>query len=151
MRNPFIHSFPFYFRKHFSQQLGELYLSVAILDFALAAVILFEPVYLYQLGYSISHIMLYYVIVYSLYYFTAPLGGIFVARKGPERSIALSTFMLVGYYGSLLLLPNAEVMFWIAPIFLMLQKTFYWPAYHTDFIQSSDQGERGKEDIKFIF
>lgn len=141
----FSHSFYYYFRRRFSKQLEELYLSVAILDLALAAVALYEPIYLYGLGYGIAKIMLYYVVVYGVYFFIVPLGGIFVARRGPERSIALSSIMMVGYYGSLFLLPQWAGFFFIAPLFYALQKMFYWPAYHTDFITSSSQGERGKE------
>lgn len=143
--NRFSHLTPHYFQKHFSRQLEELYVSVAVLDFALAAVMLFEPVYLYQLGYSLTQIVLFYLLVYVPYFFLAPLGGKFVARYGPERSIAISTIMYVGYYGGLILLKANPWLFWIAPIFFSLQKMFYWPAYHTDFILTSDQGERGKE------
>ncbi|MBI5466762.1 MAG: MFS transporter [Candidatus Kerfeldbacteria bacterium] len=145
MYRVFAHFSPHYFQKRFSHQLEELYISVAILDFALAAVTLFEPVYLFQLGYSISHILLYYIVVYGLYYFLVPLGGKFVARFGPERSIAVSSIMLVGYYLSLMLVATVPAFFWVAPVFFALQKMWYWPAYHTDFIMTSDQGERGKE------
>src|SRR5690349_2126419 len=136
---------PHYFQKHLSQQLEELYLSVAILDFALAAVVLFEPIYLYNLGYSISHILMYYIMVYGVYYFLVPLGGKFVAHQGPERSIALSTVFLVGYYIALSQVQYHSIMFWVTPLFFSLQKMFYWPAYHTDFIVTSNQGQRGKE------
>lgn len=136
---------PHYFQKHVSRRLEELYLSVAILDFALAAVALFEPVYLYQLGYSLQHILLFFLLTYVAYFFLLPLGGKSVARFGPERNIALSTILLVGYYTGLLLTKSYGTMFWVTPFILAFQKTFYWPAYHVDFIRTSDQGERGKE------
>lgn len=139
------HHLPHYFQKHFSRRLEELYLSVAILDFALAAVALFEPVYIFQLGYSLRSILLFFLLAYALYFFTVPLGGKFVARFGPERSIAISTILLVGYYGGLLLMKSYDWMFWVTPFLLTFQKTFYWPAYHVDFIRTSDQGQRGKE------
>lgn len=139
------HNFPHYFRKRFTKQLEELYLSVAILDFALAAVVLFEPIYLYQQGFGVPSIMLYYVVVYGLYFFLVPLGGKFVARFGAERSMLVASVMMIGYYGSLFLIQTSAVFFWVAPIFFALQKMFYWPAYHSDFIRSSDEGERGKE------
>lgn len=141
----FSNHLPHYFHKHLSRQLEELYLSVAIQDFALAAVVLFEPIYLYSLGFPIRDILLYYIVVYALYYFLVPLGGKFVARFGPERSIAISTVFLVLYYTSLLLVADWQIFFWVAPVMFALQKTFYWPAYHTDFMVASDQGERGKE------
>lgn len=142
---PASHHFPSYFHKHLSRQLGNLYLSATTLDFSLAMVVLYEPVYLYRLGYSIQHILLYYIVVYALYYFLVPLGGKVVARYGPARSIAASSLMLIGYYFSLVLVGSQPVFFWIAPVCFALQKMLYWPAYHTDFIMYSDQGERGKE------
>ena len=145
MFNLAAHHFPSYFHKRLNKRLGGLYLAVTMLDFALAMVVLFEPVYLYRLGYSIQHILLYYIVVYGVYYFIVPLGGKFVARFGPARSMAISSTMLIGYYLSLLLVADAPVFFWIAPLFFALQKMLYWPAYHTDFILSSDQNERGKE------
>jgi MFS family permease len=139
------HHFPSYFHKRLTRRMGGLYLAATMLDFALAMVVLFEPVYLYHLGYSIQHILLYYVVVYGVYYFIVPLGGMFVARFGPARSMAISSVMLIGYYLSLLLVANTPIFFWIAPLFFALQKMWYWPAYHMDFILSSDTNERGKE------
>lgn len=137
--------FPHYFQKHPSRQLEELYLSVAIQDFALAAVIIFEPIYLIGLGFSIRDILMYYIVVYAVYYMLLPLGGKFVAQVGPERSIAISTVFLVGYYGSLFLIQGNPFFFWVAPLIFAFQKMFYWPAYHTDFIVASNQRQRGKE------
>ena len=145
MFNGFHLSQPHYFNRKLSKRLEELYFSVAILDFALAAVVLLEPIYLWQHGYGVTAIMLYYLVVYGLYFFLAPLGGKLVAEHGPERSIASSTVMLTGYYVSLLLLPMNPIWFWIAPVFFALQKMLYWPAYHADFVDNSDGGECGKE------
>ncbi len=145
MFNLAAHHFPSYLHKRLNRRLGGLYLAVTMLDFALAMVVLFEPVYLYKLGYSIQHILMYYIVVYGVYYFIVPLGGKFVARFGPARSMALSSIMLIGYYLSLLMVATIPAFFWIAPLCFALQKMLYWPAYHMDFILNSDQGERGKE------
>ncbi len=145
MFNLAAHHFPSYFHKRLNKRLGGLYLAVTMLDFSLAMVVLFEPVYLYHLGYTIQHILMYYIVVYGAYYFLVPLGGKFVARFGPARSMAISSVMLIGYYLSLVLVAHVPLFFWIAPLFFALQKMLYWPAYHMDFILNSDQGERGKE------
>lgn len=139
------HHFPSYFHKRLNRRLGGLYLAATILDFALAMVVLFEPVYLYHLGYSIQHILVYYIVVYLVYYVILPFGGKAVARFGPARCMAASSIMLIGYYFSLLMVASHPIYFWIAPLFFAAQKMLYWPAYHMDFILSSDQEERGKE------
>lgn len=134
-----------YFHRRLKQQLQELYASVAIMDFALAAVILFEPIYLWQHGYHVVAIMTYYVVVYGLYFFLAPVGGAIVSRFGPARSIAASTIFLAAYYGALLLIPHGMTWFWVAPIMFALQKMLYWPAYHVDFLENADPKEQAKE------
>lgn len=134
-----------YFHRHLRKQLQELYASVAIMDFALAAVIVFEPIYLWQKGYGVTSIMTYYLVVYGLYFFLAPLGGSIVARFGPARSISVSTVFLAGYYGALLLIAVNPMWFWIAPVLFAAQKMLYWPAYHVDFLENSDPKEQAKE------
>jgi MFS family permease len=134
-----------YFHRHLQRQLQELYVTVAIMDFALAAVIVFEPIYLWQRGYGVTDIMLYYVIVYSLYFFLAPLGGKIVARFGPARSISASTIFLASYYGALLLIALNPAWFWVSPVLFAVQKMLYWPAYHVDFLEHSDPAEQAKE------
>lgn len=134
-----------YFHRHLQKQLQELYASVAIMDFALAAVIVFEPIYLWQKGYGVTAIMTYYLVVYGLYFFLAPLGGSFIAKYGPARSISVSTVFLAAYYGALLLISVDPLWFWVAPVLFALQKMFYWPAYHVDFLENANPQEQAKE------
>jgi len=137
--------FPHYFRKHLPKQLEELYLTSAITDFSSAALAIFEPIYLWSLGYRIREIMVYYLILYVVDFFLLPLGGKFVARFGHERSILISTGWMVGYYVALINIPNAASLFCVAPLLFALQKAFYWPAYHVDFMRFSAKEERGAE------
>lgn len=137
--------FPHYFKKHLPRQLEELYLTSAITDFSSAALAIFEPIYLWTLGYRVREIMVFYLVLYGVYYFLLPLGGKFVARFGHERSILISSVWMVGYYVSLINIPHVASLFYIAPLFFALQKAFYWPAYHFDFIRFSNREERGSE------
>lgn len=137
--------FPHYFKTRLPLQIGELYLSSAIMDFASAAIALFEPIYLWTIGYRIQHIMVFYLILYLAYYVLVPLGGKFIARFGHERSILISTFWLVLYFVALMGIAHFSILFYFAPLFFALQKTFYWPAYHFDFLRFSEKHERGTE------
>lgn len=141
----FPHHFPRYFKTGLNTQLRELYLTAALMDFASAAITLFEPIYLWTLGYRLPEIMLFYLIVYGSYFFLVPMGGKFLARFGPERSIMISTVWLVGYFAALITIGENPTMLYIAPIFFALQKSFYWPAYHFDFIRFSQKQERAAE------
>lgn len=141
----FPHHYPHYFKHRLNTQLQELYLTAAMMDFASAAITLFEPIYLWTLGYRIPEIMVFYLIVYGSYFFLAPLGGKFVARFGPERSIMVSTVWLVIYFAGLISIAGHPGLLYIAPVLFALQKTFYWPAYHFDFIRWSEKQERASE------
>ncbi|MBI2984249.1 MAG: MFS transporter [Candidatus Kerfeldbacteria bacterium] len=141
----FPHHFPHYFKQKLSLPLEELYLTAAMMDFASAAITLFEPIYLWTLGYRIPQIMLFYFMVYGAYYFLLPLGGKFVARVGPQQSISLSTIWLVAYIAALVGIASNGALFFVAPLLFALQKTFYWPAYHFEFMRFSVRQERGSE------
>ena len=136
---------PHYFSKHPSRELRDLYISVGMMDFALASIIIFEPIYLYTLGYTIQHIMLFYAAIYGLYILLIPFGGKIAARFGFDHSIFYSNFFIVGYYLCLFVLDILPFLIFIAPVFLAIQKSLYWPAYHADFILFSQDKQRGRE------
>ena len=134
-----------YFSKKVSRQLSELYASVAIMDFAISAIAIFEPIYLWTLGYSLQSIMLFYLAVYGLYFLIIPLGGKFVGQAGYEKTIFISTFFLTLFYFCLFLIPYHPVFLVLAVFMYAIQKTLYWPAYHGDFAEFSDRTSRGRQ------
>lgn len=136
---------PGYLANHVKRQIKELYASAAIMDFAIAMVVIFEPIYLYTRGYSLQKILLFYLAIYSLYFIFIPLGAKFSRRFGYERGILASTPFLVLYYLSLFAIPSNAIYFYGAILFLALSKTFYWPGYHADFARFCSAGERGRE------
>lgn len=136
---------PHLFKHRLSLQLEELYLTAGLMDFAGSAITLFEPIYLWTLGYDIRQIMVFYLMTYVAYFFAAPLGGKFIARVGSERSILISTFWLVGYFLALIGIAKNPTLFYIAPFLLTMQKTFYWPAYHFEFMRFAAKDDRGSE------
>lgn len=135
-----------------SRTAKELFASVGILGFAISAATLFEPIYLYTLGYSFTQIVFYNVISYGLYLLLLPLGAKFVLRYGYELGIALGSSILIVYYLAVFSIPQFPVLFFIAPILLTLHKIFYWMGYHGDFARSSNRSETGRDlgEISFI-
>lgn len=130
---------------HISRQVSELYLATVLQNLALAMLMLFEPIYLWQQGLSVSEILLYFLVIYAIYFFILPLGAKFATAKGFENSIALSSLFLIAYYISLYLIGTSWWFVLPAAIFNSLQRTFYWPAFHADFARYSDLTEEGKE------
>ena len=77
---------------HFSlgRELNELYISRAIMAFALSLISLFVPIYFYQLGFSISKILLFFFLI-ALYFFVLTLfTPKIIAKVGIRHSILFS-------------------------------------------------------------
>ncbi len=136
---------PHYFPRHLSFGLEELYLFIGLNDLAIAAITLFEPIYLISLGYSLSRVALFWALIYLVYILIIPFGAMVTSRYGHARSIFLSSLFLIFYYVSLFSLPLHPSFFWIAILCLALYKTFYWPALEADFIRFANQDQEGKE------
>ncbi|MEY4745066.1 MAG: hypothetical protein RL272_1011 [Candidatus Parcubacteria bacterium] len=134
-----------YFAPHPSRQVRELFISRAILDFATGSVMLFEPIYLHSIGFSIPQVLLFYGILYVLYFLLLPLGGKICRRHGYEHTILFSSPFLIIYYLSFFAIPLHPVFAPIAIVALVIQKILYWPGYHSNFATWSDKVEQGRE------
>lgn len=126
-------------------EVKELYSSTLILHFALALIFIFEPIYLYRLGYSLQQIMLFWLIVYVAYFFLLPLGAKVSEKYGYEHTIFFGTFFWVLLYLCLYMIEQHNYFFYITPLIYAMQKALYWPAYHANFAKYSGQEEEGRE------
>ncbi len=133
------------FPSHLTQELKELYTTTAFLSFASASFVLFEPIYLYTLGYPLWGILAFYFAIYVGYFFTIPLGGKFIKRYGFEHGMLLGSLFQVLYYLSLYCIHFSPLFLGVAVIVCILQKTFFWPGFHSDFAMFGRAGERGRE------
>src|SRR3989339_884183 len=78
------------------RQVKELFVFTTLINFALALVMIFEPIYLYKIGYGLNEIMIFYFMVYVLYFILAPLGGKFAHYFGYEQSMFVSSVFVAG-------------------------------------------------------
>ncbi|MBT4349341.1 MFS transporter [bacterium] len=138
-----------FFPHHMKRQVRELFGATILLNLALALVIIFEPIYLYQIGYSLQQIMLFYLIVYVAYLVLMPLGGKFSRSKGYELGLFVGSVFYALFYITLFFIAIYPWLFFVAPIIFALQKMFYWPAYYADFARFSDDQEEGREISSF--
>ncbi|MBU1039045.1 MFS transporter [Patescibacteria group bacterium] len=145
MLHQFALSFGRLFPKRLARQVKELYLATILQSLALAMIIIFEPIYLWQQGLGLKGILIFYLAVYVLYVLIMPLGAKLANRFGYETSIALSTVSQAIYLLTLFL--SAWSWWWlvITVVAYAGQKSLYWPAYHADFAHNSDSAEQGKE------
>lgn len=128
-----------------TRQVKELYVSNLLINLATAMAAIFEPIYLYSRGLSLAQILYFFLYVYVAYFFLMPLGAKFARRFGYEKAIFLASPFLILYYLFLFMIPRGAEFFWLAAAALVLQKTFYWPAYHADFARFGRESERGRE------
>ena len=140
-----ITNFKNYFVKDLKREILELYASTTIKYFALSLSSIFEPVYLYTLGYSLQWIIFYFAITYTVVFFAVPLGGKLAVRFGFEHCIFYSVPMLIIYYLILYSIPSLPILFFAAPFFAAFHKILFWPAYHANFVYYGNKSRRAME------
>ncbi|MCR4279849.1 MAG: hypothetical protein NUV82_00275, partial [Candidatus Komeilibacteria bacterium] len=86
-----IHHIMNFLPRRMKPQVKELYTSSLILNLGLGLIFIFEPIYLYRLGYSLQEIMLFWGIVYLVYIVLLPRGGKIAERIGYEPGIFFGT------------------------------------------------------------
>lgn len=135
-----------YFPKAIRREIGELYASAAISNFAGSLVLLFEPIFLYSaLGFSVTKVLGFFAVVYAVYIVTIPLGGKVASVYGYRHCIALSVPFQIFYWLALLASishPNAA---FVAAAVYGLSKTFYWPGFHSVMARYGQSQEMGRE------
>ncbi|HEB01419.1 MAG TPA: MFS transporter [Candidatus Portnoybacteria bacterium] len=134
-----------YFNHSLRREISELYASIAIKNFALSMIAIFEPVYIYLIFQSLQAVVLYYAAVYTLYFFMVPLGGKAASRFGFEHAMLYSLPLLILYYLTLWAVPLYHSLIFLAVILLVVFKIFYWPAYHANFAHYGNPRYRATE------
>lgn len=130
---------------HATKPMKRLMSATALLDFALSAISLFEPIYLHTLGWSLSQICLFYFAVYAAGFFLLPLGVRYAGRIGLQHAILFSTPFLIAYYLALYAIPKNPAFIIVAVFALVLQKILYWPGFDSEMAAFGSDGERGRE------
>lgn len=134
-----------YWRNIKLSELSELYISMTLKTFAFSLVGVFVPVYLYQLGYSLTIIALYYFWYFICRIPINYLAGELVARYGPKHTLSYAYVLNLVYLGMLLTLPEYN---WplVSVAFLSgASISIFFVAYHVDFSKIKKRKEEGAE------
>ena len=108
-------------------------------------IMIFIPIYLYQLGYSLGQILLYFTFHYAAYAILMLITGKIIIKIGYEASIGWSIPLYGIYLASLFLIPTFPILFYISAGAWALHKAMYWPAFHADFTEFGNIKARGEE------
>lgn len=130
---------------HASPQMRGLMSATAILNFAITSISLFEPIYLYSLGWSLASICAFYLSVYVLTFFLLPIGARYVGRLGFQHAMLFSSPFLIIYFLSLFAIARHPAFVGLAVVAFSIQKVLYWPAFHAEMAKFGREGERGRE------
>ncbi|MCA9349310.1 MFS transporter [Candidatus Saccharibacteria bacterium] len=118
---------------------------MSVRTLALSMVSVFLPLYLYNLGYSLTAIM-WYFLVFSLVRIPANfIAGYVIGKIGPKHTIAISTIAETTY---MILLVSLKSFGW--PILLLsvvqsIANSLFFTAYHVDFSKIKQTSDAGKE------
>jgi len=133
-----------FFPEHMNQQMREFFVSSALFDFGSAMSAIFEPIYLWSIGWRLPAIIVFYMAAYAFYFLIAPLGASFARSRGYEHSIALSTPFLILYYLALFSIPRGQIFAVIAVASFSIFRMFYWPGARSIMANYSTDDESGR-------
>jgi MFS family permease len=114
-------------------ELNRLYFVMSLRAFVMSLVGIFVPIYLYSLGYGISEIIFYYMVMYfgeACLEFGATL---MMKKRGPKFNIAISLPAFILQIFFLWALPIYNLPLWLVAIPGSFGLSFFWQAYHYDF------------------
>lgn len=128
-----------------NRELNELYISIAIRNFAISMINIFIPIYLLKLGYSLAAVLIF-IALNKLFHslFTLPAAKI-SAKYGFKHSMLYSVPLLIIFYLLLYTLETYNWPLYALTVFFGLNNGLFWMGYHNDFCKFSNKENRGSE------
>ncbi len=125
-------------------ELDELYASSVVRHLAMAIISIFIPIYLYQIGYSIPIIILFYAVKSLFHALFAHIAAKSSIRIGMKKTILISAPLLIAYYLLLTQVSYFGILL-AAAVLLGISDALYWTPFNAYFVKASDWKNRGKE------
>lgn len=137
---------PYYLASHVKREIGELYVATGIAEFALAMVLVFEPIFLFSVVHlSVPQVLLFFGAVYAWYVLCIPFGAKFASRFGYRHAIVASITFQILYWLLLFGSQDNQTYLYLAPLALALEKSLYWPAFHALIARFAHHKQVGRE------
>ncbi|MDO8507554.1 MAG: hypothetical protein Q7S53_03220 [bacterium] len=133
-----------------NKELNEMYLSMTLRTFGLSLIAIFIPIYLYNLGFSLRDILLYYIMTNFFQIFGDFFAGKAIGRFGAKHVMILSYPVLLIHLSMLVTLSTYHWPLWLLAIPGALSLNLFWPAYHDDFSKAKDKKSTGKQVGKLL-
>lgn len=131
-----------YFR---NRELTELYISMFIKSLARSLVLVFIPIYLISLGFSIRFIALFYLLEFVGMTIATPLGLWLNHKVGVKKTMVISDVLFILYMIAVSALKIDSVLFVLPILLFAFSSGLFWAAYDVDFTQHVDRKYEGQE------
>lgn len=139
-----LHHFNHFFA--LNRELSELYIAVAIRNFALALITIFEPIYIFLFfGKNLSDTLLFFAASSIGFGLLVPFGAKIITKIGVKHAMILSVAPLFLYYVGLWQIEKFAWVFIAVVALKIFYMMIFWPAFHMDFARFSDREHRGRE------
>ena len=124
--------------------LNELYISLFLRNLAGSIINIFVPVFLYQLGFSLGEIALFFLVSISFMLFLFPLGFFLATKIGVKHLMGIGTLLLLSFY---LMMPSVEHgLFYLLPALIQAASfAFFWSGFHARVTQSLSKNNAGSQ------
>lgn len=133
------------FRKMTFNELSELYVSMMLRSLAMSMSGIFIPIFLYQQGYKIWQILLFYFVTFGAQYIFAIPAARTVAKIGPKHTILISYVLQVFTLLGLVFLAGTPDTFLLLAALLGVANIAFFTSFHIDFSKVKHSKTGGSE------
>ncbi len=130
---------------HIKGELKELYLNLAIRNFALSLIAVFIPIYLLNLGYLLNQVILYQLVYFAVAGIFAIPTAFLSSKYGFKHIVVISIPLMLLQMVLLFSLEYSKVPLYLIAFLGGLSMIFYWLPLNADFAKNSDKKHRGKQ------
>lgn len=128
-----------------NREVSSLYTMLGLLEFAGALVGVFIPVFLWQIGYALWEIVLFFLLRSAWFLAFAFLFLPLFRRISDKLMMLLGMPFLVLLFLGLSRLERQELLFWLLPAAWGLFMLLFWVGFHLNFAAVADEGRFGRE------
>lgn len=134
-----------YWRDIGFDQLGELYTSIMFRTLAMSLINIFVPIYLYQLGFALWEIFMFFVVLHAVNSVMGIAAAYLIAKVGPKHTMLASYVCQTVTMFLLVSLPEQQWPLSLIAFAYGLTNAFFFTAFHVDFSKVKHREHGGKE------
>ncbi|MEI7818721.1 MAG: MFS transporter, partial [bacterium] len=143
--------FPGYNLLHYlhNREMDELYLATFVKTLARSLVLVFIPIYLLTIGFSVRFIALFFLLEFAGMVLATPLGLWLNSQIGVKKTMAVADLIFIAYMFAVGAMKGTGAFLILPTLLISLSSGLFWAGYHVDFTTNVDNHEEGSE-ISFL-